>query len=335
MNEQDASHAVSPLGPTGHGDLAQWIDPAQPVYALVDPIAGDIGPSAALNLGSEDAVGLIQRREAGWQRPIWLAKTPAAAHLRSSAQPYLVMLSGIDDPWFAYLVELAESELQMASEPGASGVGVHACGGFLQSGVSPESVAEHLAALFSLQAGLDVRASYLRLADRRTFALASYTVDSQDFARALGPISQWVYLGVLGRWCRARSSSPAQALRFAPDQWRQMELGALIHPPISRLLGDPGQCAALSTGDESRMLQQALSAARHALNWQSERRCSDWNEADLRDLTFRLLKYSGAQNFDQTLSMVETLAASNGTTSLQEQLLELDEQMAAQAELLQ
>lgn len=331
MNDHGSHGSDLPIRQAGDGNPGQWIDPAQPVYALVDPIAGDVGPLAAISWGTEEADELIRSRDAAWHRSTWLVQTPRAAQLRPCAQPYLVMLTGIDDPWFDYLVELAQSELQQASTPAESGVGAHACGGFLQSGASAEALAHHLSGLFRLAPGTCPGASYLRLADRRTLSLVSHAVGPKQLARALGPISQWVYLGVLGQWRRVCPDSPTQPLSFSPGQWGQMELGATIHPPISRLIGEPSQIAAMRTGDESSVIASALEAARRALDWQPARHCGALTEGDARDLVFRLLKYSGVQPFEQTLSMVTELALANSALRLQAHLFALDEQMTAQA----
>lgn len=215
--------------------LRDWIDPAFPVYVLVDPLAGE--PVQGIAASNEDAT--LQREQA-WERqviPVPLARSIA---LPPHQHPYLVGLRGADDPLLELTVGLAEEERLGAQSGGFDGEGraPHTIGGWLQSGMRDSELADALSRMLRVNTDAPTRATYLRLADRRVLDLLCNVAGEERVASQLGRIRSWSYLDPLGALRGLRSlSEEGQALRLSVREWQRMERGERLHRTVSTCLG--------------------------------------------------------------------------------------------------
>ena len=155
--------------------------------------------------------------------------------------PYLVALSGLDDRLLDDTCEIAHSERLAAQEGGISGNGgaAHRIGGWLQSTMHPENLAEHLSTLFKVNTAAFTSASYLRLVDRRALALLRHIAGDMRVREQFGRLQRWVYLDAFGSLVDLSSAREAPLpLRLSAEEWRTMEKSEAIHRTMAQWLGE-------------------------------------------------------------------------------------------------
>lgn len=220
--------------------LTQALDPAQPLYILVDPIAGE--PVALAEVDEADLQALQSARSSSWGTEVLAIKLPSRIDLPAHLHPYLVMPERVSATCVQLSWDLVQRELQASHSGGVGGSGqaVHRIGAWLQSGRSPRDVAEHLAQLMLLDTQVRTKASYLRLADRRAFAWLCHVLGDPVLSAHMGPVGRWLYLGASGRIERlvghGDSCQPARP-RITTEQWALLEHGPLVHRSLARALG--------------------------------------------------------------------------------------------------
>ncbi|WP_058088898.1 hypothetical protein [Aquabacterium parvum] len=249
--------------------LTQALDPAQPLYILVDPIAGE--PVALAEVDEADLQALQSARSSSWGTEVLAIKLPSRIDLPTHLHPYLVMPERLSATCVQLSWELAQRELQASHSGGVGGSGqaVHRIGAWLQSGRNPREVAEHLALLMLLDTEVHTKASYLRLADRRAFAWLRHVLGDDVLSVHMGPVGRWLYLGASGRIERlvghGASSQPSRP-RITTEQWKLMEQGPRVHRVLARALGQLAMDAEPPrASDEATLFQLAGPAVQEAL----------------------------------------------------------------------
>ena len=220
--------------------LTQALDWAQPLYILIDPIAGE--PVGLGEVDVADRQALQAARARSWGSEILDIKLPSRIDLPEHLHPYLVMPEQLNAPCVQLSCDLAQSERETALSGGVGGTGqsVHRIGAWLQSGRNPSEVAEHLAQLMRLDTEVRTKASYLRLADQRAFAWLRHVLGDGVLSAHMGPIGRWLYLGASGEIehlvCHGDSNRPSRP-RITAEQWGLLERGPLVHRALARALG--------------------------------------------------------------------------------------------------
>ena len=124
--------------------LTQALDWAQPLYILIDPIAGE--PVGLGEVDVADRQALQAARARSWGSEILDIKLPSRIDLPEHLHPYLVMPEQLNAPCVQLSCDLAQSERETALSGGVGGTGqsVHRIGAWLQSGRNPSEVAEQI-----------------------------------------------------------------------------------------------------------------------------------------------------------------------------------------------
>lgn len=228
-----------PLQTRAADDLRDVSDPATPLFLLIDPFLGEPLPMSRSGLDGEQ---LDAQREAVWQRPVKRVPIHPRTALEPHRHPYLVELQGANDPWVDISLEMAQAERKGAQAAGIAGAGsgAHRIGGWLQSSLYGEQLAQQLAASMRLRCAVLVAASYLRLADPRVFALARHVMGDERIASILGRVQFWATLdaqGCLSVLHSAGEAATQTTLLFSWDEWAHMAHGTHLHPCIAMWLG--------------------------------------------------------------------------------------------------
>ncbi|GJJ02304.1 hypothetical protein RugamoR64_28420 [Duganella rhizosphaerae] len=175
-----------------------------------------------------------------WEREIVPVVLPKAIALPSHQHPYLVQLRGPDDPLLELSLDLAEGERTASQSGGLDGEGraAHRIGGWLQSSMQPEALADIVATMCLLKTDAYTKAAYLRLADRRVLDLLCHVVGCNRVASQFGRLQSWDYLDPAGRLRRLRSSDEqAGPLRLSAAEWQRLARGELLHRTLAQWLG--------------------------------------------------------------------------------------------------
>jgi hypothetical protein len=223
-------------------NLITSLDVTVPSLVLIDPLLGEPLP---LSIGQEpdlyNAVALTHARNKAWARetvPVVLPKTIA---LPLHQHPYLVALHNPTDVWVEQTLEMAFEETAQAQQDGLAGTGLaaHRIGGWLQSSLNAEVLAEQLARMMCVNTEAFTQARYQRLADRRTLGWLCYIVGDARLCAQLGGIQRWSYLDVCGQVAQLHSAGETfDNLRLTREEWGRFMQGATLHPALARWIGD-------------------------------------------------------------------------------------------------
>lgn len=211
--------------------------PGAGLYLLIDPFLGDPVLPEALQEGlSADA--LDAERSKVWQRPTLALSLPEGLSMDKSLAPYLVALTGVDDPWMDSSVQWAIQETVQTWHDDLPSPVAHRVGGWLQSAAQAPAVAAHLSQWLRLRTHQPTTARYLRLADRRVLGLARHVLGEGTLAASLAPIQHWHWLDAHGAWttmsAHLRPQAASQFPVFDAQQWALMAHGPNVHHQMAR-----------------------------------------------------------------------------------------------------
>lgn len=215
--------------------LRTQLRPDLPVFLLIDPMGGDPLPLAA------DEEDLTRMRQSTWQRPVTNIALTRRVPILPGQHPYLVTLTGPDDPWIDETVVMAQEERLTAQEGGfaGSGAAAHRIGGWLQSEAPVEDLAAFLAASSLPRTDARTNASYLRIGDRRTLALIRHIVGDTRMCAHFGVVQYWGYLDAKGHLASfAGTPTQGASIRFSVEEWKQVRQGEILHPAVAMYLGE-------------------------------------------------------------------------------------------------
>lgn len=230
MHESASIRAASAI------DLSAAMDIALPIFVLVDPMLGE-----PLTFATSAADHTTAARAAVWQRDITPVPLDASVSLPAHQHPYLVALSGPDDPLLEETVELAQCERTEAQINGLDGHGggPHRIGGWLQTSMHVEQLAIQLSSMFRVNTSAFTSARYMRQVDRRVLSLLRHVVGEERVRAQLGRLNSWTYVDVKGALTTLRSGSEdITPLRLSTAEWAAMENGELIHRAVAQWLGE-------------------------------------------------------------------------------------------------
>ncbi len=225
--------------------LTAALDGVVPIFVLIDPMLGEPIPM----LGIEPDVDPRPIREQAWQRDVVQIALAQRCTLPRHQHPYLVALSGPHDPLLGLTLELAQDERQAAMADGldGTGMGVHHIGGWLQSSMHPDQIAERIGALMRVNTDCLTAATYLRLADRRVLGLLRHVAGDLRVAAQFGRLQRWVYLDAHGKLATLRSvDEDAVALRLDRPEWLVMEDGEALNRSMAQWLGEAERLGAIA-----------------------------------------------------------------------------------------
>ena len=165
---------------------------ADALYLLIDPGQGD--PPGIEVEEAPSAIppnGVLRARKAAWNREIHSLHTHTHRRFTVADFPYLVRLTGGDDPWLATSIKWAIQEHLQAC---AVGAGAYRIGGWLQVDAARDGgvLARQLSTLMQYSAP-DGAFMQARLQDRRVLHLLRQGVPL-DWAASLRGIRLWSYL---------------------------------------------------------------------------------------------------------------------------------------------
>lgn len=209
-----------------------------PIFVLIDPILGEPIPSTETGDEGND---LQTAREVMWQRPVIQIKLSQRTQLPPNQHPYLIAINGIDDPLLDVTLDIAHNERLEAQSEGLDGEGAaaHRIGGWLQTTMHFAQLAEHLSLLLQVNTEATTKATYLRLADRRTLALICYVAGNAAIINQFGRLQNWVYLDVQGAISVLKSSGEnITPLRLDRDKWSRLQNGEILNRAMSQWLGE-------------------------------------------------------------------------------------------------
>ncbi len=247
--------------------FAEALDPLLPVFLLIDPVVGD--PLAG-SVDAQTLSDLSSQREQVWQRPVRCVALDPRVPLRPDQYPYVVALQGPNDPLYEMSFELALSERDTALSDGLDGSGraSYKIGGWLQTNAGIADLCSALQLLMTVNTEALTKARYLRLADRRVFALLRYVVGDVRLSGQLGGVKRWIYLNHYGA-CEAIHAidHTGQPLRLTADEWHRMELGERLHRTIAMWLGElAGRGMHAPTTPSHSLFESTLEALQAALS---------------------------------------------------------------------
>jgi len=177
-----------------------------------------------------------------WQRDVLRIELPAPIELPEHQHPYLVALSGIEDPWLKDSLDMALAEAAQACRDGLAGTGRAAwrVGGWLQSSGDAQSLAETLADAMQLTTEVQTPARYLRLADRRTLDWLTHLVGVERLRSALPGLRRWVWLDSLNhlQTLEGVETGGSKRLRIRREEWPLFERAQWVHPTLARWRGE-------------------------------------------------------------------------------------------------
>jgi hypothetical protein len=249
-------------------NLVASLDLAVPSFVLIDPLLGEPVPVDVPNGALlHNMSALTSARNAAWQRDTFTVLLPKSITLPIHQHPYLVALHNPADLWIEQTLELAIEEAARAQRDGLAGTGsaAYRVGGWLQSCLVPEVLAEQLARMMRVNTGAFTNACYQRLADRRTLGWLRYTVGDARLCAQLGGIQCWSYLDTSEHIAQLHSAGDeSDNLRLTRDEWSRFMLGEQLHPALARWMGEQAPTIADTHTLYSRAvtaLQQADAAA--------------------------------------------------------------------------
>lgn len=226
--------------------LKACFDCDQPIYLLIDPIVGDFLPQLAFS-DTDDTETIHSGREKAFQRPFFRVQLPPDISLSPSRHPYLVEMISPDDPWMTNSLEMAmqHSAATRAKGLAGDGWGIAKIGGWLQSAMTGEQLAEMLASWMSLNTESRTKAKYLRLADSRVLALLAHVLERDTLISRMGRLRRWAFINAAG--CLDSLHNPDSGTaetvftplpRLNQAQWKILQNGPLIHAAIAKVLGE-------------------------------------------------------------------------------------------------
>lgn len=221
--------------------LCSRLDPGIPVYALIDPLAGE---PFALPGESDD---LARERRLVWGVDVEPIVLPDTLDLAPACWPYLVPVdaaqSVLKRTW-----ALRQDELEQSSEGGLAGNGTAACasGGWVQA-LWADRAAKALARVMT--ATRRGRPRYLRLGDSRVATRTLRSAGAAALWHAIGhgsTIHRWHLVngqGDLVCLIRPGDGLPEQAaaLEFDQDQRAEIERGHWVDAGVVRAMSQAGK----------------------------------------------------------------------------------------------
>lgn len=245
-------------------NLVASLDVAVPSFVLIDPLLGepvsvDVPNGALLHNMS----ALTSARNAAWQRDTFTVLLPKSITLPIHQHPYLLALHNPADFWIEQTLELAFEESAQAQRDGLAGTGsaAHRVGGWLQSSLAPEVLAQQLARMMCVDTEAFTNARYQRLADRRTLGWLRCIVGDARMCSQFGGIQRWSYLDACGQIAPLHSAGEyPDNLRLTRDEWRRFMLGEHLHPALARWMGEQ----APTSTDTHTLYSRAVAALQYA-----------------------------------------------------------------------
>ena len=221
-------------------ELQEELNPELPIYILIDPMLGE--PLASVTDEIIDSgAAMAASRVAMWGREIIQIELSAKIKLPPTHFPYLVVLEGLDDPLLQTTLELAHEERNESQEEGLEGEGAaaHRIGAWLQSNMQADDLAKHLASMLDLTSEVFTKATYLRLVDRRTFALVRHLVGDASISKKMDQLQNWVYLDVQGNISALKSGGEAANFIVIKNaQWARLQQGEILNRAMALWLGE-------------------------------------------------------------------------------------------------
>jgi hypothetical protein len=213
------------------------------LFVLIDPLAGDPVLEEALE-ADLDTEALNAARSQAWGAPCHSLSLPPRLDLDPAMAPYLVELSGTDDPWLDSTLEWALRETVRSWQAPADAQPAHRVGGWLHSAAFGPALAHQLSGWLVLSTRSNTPARYLRLADRRVWSLALHVLGESAVAQRLGSVQCWQWIDAHGVCCELQSTpsehltEPGEPLvQFSQAQWALMALGDKVHGPMAKERG--------------------------------------------------------------------------------------------------
>jgi len=279
MNDtQITEQVVQPLSqkiPACVVDIISSLDSATPTFVLIDPMLGDPLPGIESQMSPAETQAA---REACWGREVTPVLLNSRTSLPVTKHPYLISTQGPDDSVIELTLELAQAEKDKAYANGLDGQGIaaHRIGGWLQSTMHVQELADAIAVMCTVNTRAFTQATYLRLADRRTLALLNYVIGDARIRSMFGRIQHWSYLDALGSISTLNGMQQGEnANRLCLDhtEWARMQRGELINRSIAQWLGEHSRSGfdhpiPQRAADLYPSLDDAVDAAQHAsIQW--------------------------------------------------------------------
>lgn len=239
--------------------LRCMIDGALPLFLLIDPLGGE--PLGHIDASQED---VMPQRQRMWERALMPVRLAGTISLPPHQHPYLVRLSGPDDPLLESTLKLAEDERLAAQSGGFDGRGsaVHAIAGWLQSDMPEAEIGAALSKMCRVNTAAATRAKYFRMADRRVLDLLCHIAGEERVAGQLGRIETWTYLDPMGQLRRLRSPHEQSCdLRLSAPEWRRLSRSERLNRTISTWLGVKGTATQSADGCDYDAAEKAVIAA--------------------------------------------------------------------------
>jgi hypothetical protein len=238
---------------------------ATPIFVLIDPLLGEPLPDINAAQGARS-----DARSAGWHRAVYPVKLSPRTDLPEDLHPYLVELSGVDDPVLDLTLTLAQRESSAAAADGLDGDGsaAHRIGGWLQSSMHGDQLAAQLSSMFRLNTEARTDKTYLRLPDPRVLGLFRHVVGTARAAAQLGRIQVWAYLNARAQVEALRSTSETPAeVQLSRSEWALLAKGEAVQRALAQWRGEVGDTGLQVDDMYRRALAAADSAAAAAARW--------------------------------------------------------------------
>lgn len=242
------------------------------VFVLIDPFIGD--PVLQEPFPSDlDVVALDLQRSQAWERPCHTLTLPPLLELDPALAPYLVELSGSDDPWLETTLEWALRETVRSWLAPADGQPAHRVGGWLHSAAFGPALARKLSGWLALDTRTTTSARYLRLADRRVWGLVLHVLGESAVAQRMAPVQCWHWIDAHATLCELSSAtlqdaplrSDGSLAQFSGAQWALMARGQSVHGYLAtqcgQRLSDPNDAPTHWPSVSTAQWQLALQAA--------------------------------------------------------------------------
>lgn len=242
------------------------------LFVLIDPLTGDpvLGEPVPAD---QDVAALNALRSKFWERPCHTLSLPPLLELDSGLAPYLVELSGADDPWLDASLEWALRETVRSWQAPSDGQPPHRVGAWLHSDAFGSVLAKKLSGWLMLSTRNPSGARYLRLADRRVWGLVLHVLGEAAMAQRLSPVQSWQWIDSHAACCELTAATAGETLvsddgalvRFSEAQWALLTRGALVHGYLAEQRGrrltdtneNPAQWPPVSTTQWQLALQAA------------------------------------------------------------------------------
>jgi hypothetical protein len=242
------------------------------VFVLIDPLVGD--PVLQDPLPADlDTSTLNLLRSQGWERSCHSLSLPPQLELDSALSPYLVELSGSDDPWLETSLVWALRETVRSWLAPVDAQPTHRVGGWLHTAAFGPALARKLSGWVALSTRASSTSRYLRLADRRVWGLALHVLGQVAVAQRMPPVQCWQWIDAHAALCEvsaligqaATADDAGPLVQFNGAQWGLMELGQSVHGFLAaqrgQRLDDPNEAPTHWLPVSSAEWQLALQAA--------------------------------------------------------------------------